>query len=251
LCAGLISLYSAHHALAYSRNLWVVSCPCLLSNSTYLETASSFSSSLFIKLGTRSRYSMMTPSVPLCVMSTGWISALTSTELLCSKDLHSMFLVPITTGFSFFRWRRMVKCRGWLSSSIKLGSNFEVPYSPSNSKIKVSSKAISQPARVCLVWNLFFKKLMATDTCSSSRGLTKSTKARAFTILHERYLLLGSRDFKPLYDFLPAVCTARAPRLSEADSSTELYFTVYAFFYRGMVAMISQSIPSLFSFSII
>ena len=76
------------------------------------------------------------------------------------------------------------------------------PFSPSNSKINVSSKKTSQPALACLVWYLLFKKLTAIEMYSSSLGLTKSTNALPLDILQDKYLLFGSRPLVLLKDVL-------------------------------------------------
>ena len=151
--------------------------------------------------GARSRFKAIIPREPWCVKSTGLISGHTSIELFANRLLQSMFFVPMTTGFSFFLCLRIVKWSGWFNYIIKLASNFDVPCSPSNSKTKVSLKAISQAALTCLLWYLSFKKLTAIDICSSSLGLTKSTNALAWTILQHKCLLFGSSDFKFLKFF--------------------------------------------------
>ena len=127
-------------------------------------------------------------------------------------------------------------------------SNLEVPYSPSNSKMKVSSKWMSHPAFECFVWNLFFKKLTAIEMYSSSLGFTKSTKALPLTMLQLRYLLFGSRGLIPDLNFLVELPPgADLPKLSEAERSPE----ALRFFFVGIEAIMSPRIPSLLSFSII
>ena len=207
--------------------------------------------------GIKSRLRQRTPREPLWVISTGCTSALISQELQYKRDLQSTFLVPITTGFSFFLCLSIVKWIGWFNFNIRLESNLETPFSPSNSKMKLSSKNTSQPALACLVWYLLFKKLTATEMYSSSRGLTKSTNALPLAILHDKYLLLGS---SPLAALLKAplylVPDFDWPRLSEPEMSMPgpaLLFevTVIPFLTEGMVLIMSPRMPSLLSFSMI
>ena len=47
---------------------------------------------------------------------------------------------------------------------------------------------------MAFVWNLFFKKLAEMEIDSSLLTLTKSAKADPFTIVHDRYFLLGSKS---------------------------------------------------------
>ena len=169
-----------------------------------------------MRLGVKSRFIKKIPRDPWWVMSTGKTWALISIELHFKRSLQSTFFVPITTGFSFLLCRRTVKWIGWFSLSIKDESNLLVPWSPSNSKMNVSSKLTSHAALCYLVWNLFLRKLTATLTYSSSLGLTKSTSALPPTRLQQRYLLLGSSDLVPLK---PVFFDPRPPIDPDADSS--------------------------------
>lgn len=134
----------------------------------------------------------MIPREPLWVKSTGRISAFISAELQNSNFLHSIFLVPITTGFSFFLCLNIVKYIGEFNLRRILLSILELELSESKSKWNISSKLNSHAEATNLVWYLFFKNVREIDIYSSSRGFTKSTKAFPQTTLQLRYLLFLS-----------------------------------------------------------
>ena len=154
----------------------------------------------------------MIPREPLWVKSTGRISAFISAELQKSNFLHSIFLVPITTGFSFFLCLNIVKWIGELSLRRILLSIFEFELSESKSKWNVSSNTNSHSAATNFVWYLFFKNVRDTDIYSSSLGFTKSTNALPQTMLQLRYLLFLSIWISFFYCFFVLFIF---PKLSE------------------------------------
>ena len=135
-----------------------------------------------------------TPREPQCVKLIGRISALTSIWLQQRAGRQSMFFVPSTTGFSFTRCFKIVTWMGQFSFKSMEGSNFTSSLSPTNSNMNVSSKIGSLDACTIYVLNLFFRKLTVTESCSSGRIFTKSTKALPRKTEQLIYRLLGSRS---------------------------------------------------------
>jgi hypothetical protein len=115
--------------------------------------------------------------------------------------------------------------------------------------MNVSSKMGSGRQGTIFVWNRFLRKLIATLMCSSGGQFTKSKNAFPYVIVHDRYLLEGSKS-APYIAFLLLGATCILGVESETDSEPLPEMLPAPRLFTGRSEIISFRIPSCFSLSI-